>query len=70
MTTLSAATELLLVQPPQMLPARMQMAFTLMAHIILVPLGVALPFITLVMNYIGLRRGTRSRSSSPGGGRS
>ena len=27
-----------------------------MVHVILVPLGVALPFITLVMNYLGLRR--------------
>jgi cytochrome d ubiquinol oxidase subunit I len=43
-------------QPPQMLPAREQMAFTLMFHIVLVPLGVALPFLTLVMHYIGLRR--------------
>ena len=32
------------------------MAFTLMVHVILVPLGVALPFITLLMNYLGLRR--------------
>ncbi|HZC26386.1 MAG TPA: cytochrome ubiquinol oxidase subunit I [Actinopolymorphaceae bacterium] len=50
------AAEVLLTQPPQMLPARLQMAFTLMTHIILVPLGVALPFITLVMNYLGIRR--------------
>ena len=28
-----------------------------MYHVILVPFGVALPFITLVMNYLGLRRG-------------
>ena len=28
-----------------------------MVHVILVPFGVALPFITLVMNYLGLRRG-------------
>ena len=40
----------------QLLPAREQMAFTLMVHVILVPFGVALPFITLVMNYLGLRR--------------
>lgn len=45
-----------LAEQPQLLPAREQMAFTLMVHVILVPLGVALPFITLVMNYIGLRR--------------
>jgi len=52
--------EVVLAQPPQTLPARLQMAFTLMAHIILVPLGVALPFITLVMNYLGLRRDDRT----------
>ena len=44
-------------RPSQLLPAREQMAFTLMVHVILVPFGVALPFITLVMNYLGLRRG-------------
>ena len=43
--------------PSQLLPAREQMAFTLMVHVILVPFGVALPFITIVMNYLGLRRG-------------
>lgn len=43
--------------PPQLLPAREQMAFTLMVHVILVPFGVALPLITLIMNYRGLRRG-------------
>lgn len=32
------------------------MAFTLASHIILVPFGVALPLITLVMHYRGLRR--------------
>ncbi|MEV6394625.1 cytochrome ubiquinol oxidase subunit I [Streptomyces sp. NPDC051907] len=42
--------------PAQLLPARELMAFTLASHIILVPLGVALPLITLVMHYIGLRR--------------
>lgn len=40
----------------QLLPAREQMAFSLMVHVILVPLGVALPFITLVMHYLGLRK--------------
>ena len=55
-TGLQAGTDLLLTPPPQLLPARLLMAFTLMAHIILVPLGVALPFITLVMNWIGIRR--------------
>lgn len=42
--------------PAQLLPARQLMAFTLASHIILVPLGVALPFITLLMHYRGLRR--------------
>jgi cytochrome bd ubiquinol oxidase subunit I len=45
-----------LAEQSQVLPAREQMAFTLMFHVILVPLGVALPFITLLMNYLGLRR--------------
>ncbi|MFG2287664.1 cytochrome ubiquinol oxidase subunit I [Streptomyces sp. NPDC048595] len=44
--------------PPQMLPARSLMAFTLASHIILVPLGVALPLITLIMHAYGLRRGS------------
>ncbi len=47
---------LLAEAPPQMLPARSLMAFTLASHIILVPLGVALPLITLVMHAYGLRR--------------
>ncbi|WP_433454415.1 cytochrome ubiquinol oxidase subunit I [Streptomyces sp. CA-142005] len=42
--------------PPQTLPARSMMAFTLASHIILVPLGVALPLITLIMHGYGLRR--------------
>ncbi|MFE0731499.1 cytochrome ubiquinol oxidase subunit I [Streptomyces antibioticus] len=42
--------------PPQLLPARELMAFTLGAHILLVPFGVALPFITLLMHHRGLRR--------------
>jgi cytochrome d ubiquinol oxidase subunit I len=50
------AAYLLLADQPQLLPARQQMAFTLMVHVILVPLGVALPFITLVMHAIGLRK--------------
>lgn len=56
---MSGTVSMLLAEPTQMLPARLQMAFTLMYHVILVPLGVALPFITLVMNYIGLRRDDR-----------
>ncbi|MFJ9576735.1 cytochrome ubiquinol oxidase subunit I [Streptomyces sp. NPDC101191] len=47
---------LLAEAPAQLLPARELMAFTLASHIILVPLGVAFPFITLVMHYRGLRR--------------
>jgi cytochrome d ubiquinol oxidase subunit I len=46
----------LLSVPAQVLPARAQMAFTLAYHIILVPIGVSFPFITLLMNYLGLRR--------------
>ena len=42
--------------PPQMLPAREQMAFTLGFHIILVPFGVAFTFLMLLANYRGLRR--------------
>ncbi|MFF9091221.1 cytochrome ubiquinol oxidase subunit I [Streptomyces sp. NPDC014991] len=42
--------------PAQTLPARSMMAFTLASHIILVPLGVALPLITLIMHGYGLRR--------------
>jgi cytochrome bd ubiquinol oxidase subunit I len=39
-----------------LLPSREQMAFTLAYHIILVPLGVVFPLITVVMEGIGLRR--------------
>ncbi|MFE5405897.1 cytochrome ubiquinol oxidase subunit I [Streptomyces sp. NPDC056580] len=42
--------------PPQLLPAREQMAFTLGFHIILVPFGVAFTFMMLVCHYRGLRR--------------
>jgi cytochrome bd ubiquinol oxidase subunit I len=45
----------LLAAPAQLLPAREQMALTLMFHIILVPLGVALPTLMLIANYKGLR---------------
>ncbi len=41
--------------PAQLLPARQLMAFTLASHITLVPLGVALPLITLIMHRRGLR---------------
>jgi cytochrome bd ubiquinol oxidase subunit I len=47
--------EWLAAEPAQLLPARSQMAFTLMFHIILVPLGVALPTLMLIANYKGLR---------------
>ncbi|MDQ0688456.1 cytochrome d ubiquinol oxidase subunit I [Streptomyces achromogenes] len=46
--------------PAQLLPARSLMAFTLASHIVLVPLGVALPLITLVLHGYGLRRGDRT----------
>src|SRR4051795_10683609 len=50
-------SELPLAAPAQLLPAREQMAFTLMFHIILVPMGVALPALMLIANYKGLRHG-------------
>ncbi|MCZ4122343.1 cytochrome ubiquinol oxidase subunit I [Streptomyces sp. H39-S7] len=53
---MNTAAHLLATTPPQLLPARELMAFTLASHILLVPLGVALPFITLVMHYRGLRK--------------
>ncbi len=42
---------------PQLLPARIQMAFTLGIHIILVPFGVAFPAIALLANHRGVKRG-------------
>jgi cytochrome d ubiquinol oxidase subunit I len=42
--------------PAVLLPSRLQMAFTLAYHIILVPLGVAFPLLTVLMEGIGLRR--------------
>ena len=53
---MTGGTYQLLAEGSQVLPAREQMAFTLMIHVILVPLGVALPLMTLLMNYLGLRR--------------
>jgi cytochrome bd ubiquinol oxidase subunit I len=41
--------------PPQLLPARQMMAFTLGFHIVLVPFGVAFTFLMLIANYRGLR---------------
>jgi cytochrome bd ubiquinol oxidase subunit I len=49
-------SEIPLAAPAQLLPAREQMAFTLMFHIILVPMGVALPALMLIANYKGLKR--------------
>ncbi|OIJ64308.1 cytochrome ubiquinol oxidase subunit I [Streptomyces mangrovisoli] len=54
---LSTAVNLAGSTPAQLLPARELMAFTLASHILLVPFGVALPFVTLIMHYRGLRRG-------------
>ncbi len=42
-----------------LLPSRIQMAFTLASHVLLVPFGVALPFYTLLMEAIGIYRGDR-----------
>ncbi len=39
-----------------LLPSRIQMAFTLAYHVFLVPLGVALPSLTLLMEGIGIAR--------------
>src|SRR5256885_14849383 len=47
---------LLLDAEPGLLPSRIQMAFTLATHVLLVPLGVAMPAITLLMEGIGIRR--------------
>lgn len=46
----------LLAANSALLPSRIQMAFTLAYHVILVPFGVALPAYTLLMEGIGLRR--------------
>jgi cytochrome bd ubiquinol oxidase subunit I len=42
-----------------LLPSRIQMAFTLATHVLLVPFGVAFPALTLVMEGIGLARNDR-----------
>ena len=63
LTWLGAASHALLAvapEPPQVLPARQQMAFTLGFHIILVPFGVAFTFLMLVANYRGIRRDDRT----------
>jgi cytochrome bd ubiquinol oxidase subunit I len=51
------ASILLDVAAPELLAARSQMAFTLGFHIILACLGVGLPTLVLIANWIGLRRG-------------
>ena len=53
---LHGPSAVLAADPPQLLPAREQMAFTLGFHIILVPFGVAFTFLMLVANYRGIRR--------------
>ena len=45
-----------LAAEPALLPSRIQMAFTLAVHVLLVPLGVAFPALTLVMEGIGIFR--------------
>ena len=42
--------------------ARVQMAFTLACHIILVPLGVSWAFMALIANYRGLKKDDRRRA--------
>jgi cytochrome d ubiquinol oxidase subunit I len=46
----------ILLAADALLPSRIQMAFTLAYHILLVPFGVALPFYTLLMEGIGIWR--------------
>ena len=55
--------------PSELLAARSQMAFTLGFHIILACLGVGLPSLVLIANWIGLRRRDPSRCCSPAAGR-
>ena len=57
MSGLLAASQTMVADLPQLLPAREMMAFTLGFHIVLVPFGVAFTFITLIANYRGLRLG-------------
>src|SRR5919199_2867464 len=54
---LAASLTVAAADPPQLLPAREMMAFTLGFHIVLVPFGVAFTFLMLVANYGGIRRG-------------
>ncbi len=50
------APELWLAGDSALLPSRIQMAFTLATHVLLVPLGVAFPALTLIMEGIGIAR--------------
>jgi cytochrome d ubiquinol oxidase subunit I len=54
LSIVAAADALVAVNPVPW--ARAQMAFTLAAHIILVPLGVSWAFMTLIANYRGLKK--------------
>ncbi len=47
---------MVLLAADALLPSRIQMAFTLATHVLLVPLGVALPSLTLLMEGIGIWR--------------
>src|SRR6266436_9898670 len=47
---------LLVAGESALLPSRIQMEFTLACHVLLVPLGVALPSLTLLMEGIGIFR--------------
>jgi cytochrome bd ubiquinol oxidase subunit I len=53
---LITGTAIALSDPPQLLPARQQMAFTLGFHIVLVPFGVAFVFLMMIANYRAIRR--------------
>lgn len=55
--TTEAVTALASGGAGDLLAARWQMAFTLGTHIILVPFGVALPFIVLIAHWRGLKKG-------------
>ncbi len=46
----------LLAAETALLPSRIQMAFTLATHVLLVPMGVAMPALTLLMEGIGIWR--------------
>src|SRR5437870_3627715 len=56
MLTLVVTSLDLVASESALLPSRIQMAFTLACHVLLVPLGVALPSLTLLMEAIGILR--------------